>query len=96
MLFFMGGGVEGGLLKRFAPFSYLNYSFILSLNVKVCIRFIVFLQISLYFFICQEMLDERLCVSFTSSCSLFLAREGSKKLGDWRGLKFFGTAGGGY
>ena len=39
----------GSLLKRFAPFSYLNHSFILSLNVKVCIRFIVFLQISICF-----------------------------------------------
>ena len=38
-------------LKRFTPFSYLNHSFILSLNVEVFIRFIVFLQISL-FFIC--------------------------------------------
>ena len=41
-----------GLLKRFAPFSYLNHSFILCLNVKVCIRF---LPISLFFFICQEL-----------------------------------------
>ena len=47
-------------LKRFAPFSYLNHSFILSLNVKVSISFIVFLQIYLCFFICQRVtLDER-------------------------------------
>ena len=60
--FYFGGGEElmllgrcgGSLLKRFALFSYLNHSFILSLNVKVCIRFIVFLEISLcQFFICQ-------------------------------------------
>ena len=45
----VAGGCRGSLLKRFALFSYLNHSFILSLNVKVCIRFIVFLQISLCF-----------------------------------------------
>ena len=44
---FVGGG--GWLLKRFAPFSYLNHSFILTLNIKVCIRFIVFPKISLCF-----------------------------------------------
>ena len=59
-------------LKRFAPFSYLNHSFILSLNVKVCIRFIVFLQISISFFICQKLCWMRvLCISFASSCFLF-------------------------
>ena len=41
-------------LKRFAPFLYLSHSFILSVNVKVCITFIVLLQISLCFFLCQE------------------------------------------
>ena len=46
---------KAGQLKRFAPFLYLNHSFILSLNVNVCIRFIVFLQISLCFFVCQEL-----------------------------------------
>ena len=62
-------------LKRFAPFSYLNHSFILSLNVKACIRFILFLQISLCFFICQELCWMRgLCISFTSSC--FFSRPG--------------------
>ena len=46
-----------GLLKRFAPFSYLNHSFILCLNVKVCIRF---LPISLFFFyLSRVILDER-------------------------------------
>ena len=74
-------------LKRFAPFSYLNPSFILSLNVKVCVRFIVFLQISLCFFICQELCCMRsLCISFTSSCFLFpVGRGGSKKFEDWGG-----------
>ena len=63
------------LLKRFAPFSYLNHLFILSLNVKVCIRFIVFLEISLCFFICQELCWMRgLSISFTSSCFLFPVR----------------------
>ena len=52
------GGGRGGLLKRSAPFSYLNHSFILSLNGKVCIRFL-FLQISLCFFLSKVMLDER-------------------------------------
>ena len=53
-----GGRGGGGLLKRSAPFSYLNHSFILSLNGKVCIRFL-FLQISLCFFLSRVMLDER-------------------------------------
>ena len=71
-------------LKRFAPFSYLNHSFILSLNVKVCIRFTVFLQISLCFFICQELCWMRgLCISFTSSYFLFPVEEGSKNFEDW-------------
>ena len=68
-------------LKRFAPFSYLNHSFILSLNVKVCIRFIVFLQISLCFFICQELCWMRgLCISFTSLCFLLTVGGGLKCL----------------
>ena len=47
-------------LKRFAPFSCLNHSFISSLNVKVCIGFIAFLQISLsFFYLSRVMLDER-------------------------------------
>ena len=49
-----GGGLmllEGGLLKRFGLFLYLNHSFILSLNVRICIRFIVFLQISFVFYL---------------------------------------------
>ena len=46
---------RAGQLKRFEPFPYLNHSYILSLNVKVRIRFTVFLQISLCFFICQEL-----------------------------------------
>ena len=47
-------------LKRFTPFSYLNHSFIWSLNVKVCIMFIVFLQISLSLYLSRVVLDERL------------------------------------
>ena len=71
-------------LKRFAPVSYLNHSFILCLNVKVCIRFTVFLQISLSFFICQELCWMRdLCISFTSSYFLFPVEEGSKNFEDW-------------
>ena len=66
-----GGGGQG-LLTRFAPFSYLNHSFILSLNVRICVRFIVFLQISLCFLICQELCWIRgLCIYFISSCFLF-------------------------
>ena len=60
------GTYRADQLKRFAPFSYLNHSFILSLNVKVCIRFTVFLQISLCFFICQE-----LCWSYDESYVAF-------------------------
>ena len=80
-----------GQLKGFAPFSYLNHSFILSLNVKVCIRFIVFLQISLCFFICQELCWMRgLCISFTSSCFLFPVGGERKMFEDWGGgLKNF-------
>ena len=68
-------------LRRLAPFSYLNHSFILSLNVKVCIRFIAFLQILLCFFIYQELCWMKgLCMSFTSSCFLFPVRgEGGGK-----------------
>ena len=81
-------------LKRFASFSYLNHSFILSLNVKVCIRFIVFLQISLCIFIGQELCWMRgLGISFTSSCFLFQVREeGIKKWGQG-GLKKLGLEG---
>ena len=55
-LFWWGGNFVGGegLLKRFAPFSYLNHSFILGLNLKVWIRFIVFLKISLCFLIVKS------------------------------------------
>ena len=71
-------------LKRFTPFLYLNHSFILSLNFKVYIRFIVFLQISLFFFICQELCSMKgLCISFTSSCFLLSVGGGSKKFEDW-------------
>ena len=69
--------------RRFAPLSYLNYSYILSLNVKFCsrFRFIVFLQISLYFFICQELFWMRgLCISFTSPFFLFPVGGGVKGL----------------
>ena len=87
---------RAGQLKGFAPFSYLNHSFILSLNVKVCIRFIVFLQISLCFFICQELCWMRgLCISFTSSCFLFPVGGERKKFEDWGGgLKIFKNDGG--
>ena len=68
-------------MKKFAPFSYLNHSFILSLNVKVCVRFIVFLQIWLCFFTCQELCWMRgLCISFTSTCFLFPIRGEVKSL----------------
>ena len=48
-------------LKRCgAPFSLWNHSSIFSLNVKVCIRFTVFLQISLcFFYLSRVVLDER-------------------------------------
>ena len=50
-----------GLLKRFAPFSYLDHSFILSLNVKVCIRFIAFLKISLCFLFVKCYVGWQVC-----------------------------------
>ena len=83
--FYFGEGVNfvgwGMLLKRFARFSYLNYSFVLNLNVKVCIRFIAFLQISHCFFICQALCRMRgLCISFTSSCFSFQSDGGVKSL----------------
>ena len=77
-------------LKRFAPFSYLNHSVMVKVkvnNVKACIRFPVFLVISLCFSICQELCWMRyLCISFTSSCLLFPVGRGSKKFEDW-GIK---------
>ena len=82
-------------LKRFASFSYLNHSFILSLNVKVCIRFIVFLQISLCYFIGQELCWMRgLGISFTSSCLLFQVREEGVKSLRTGVLKKIRTGGG--
>ena len=61
-------------LKSFAPFSYLNHSFIFSLNVKVCIRLVQFFRFH-SFFICQELCWMRgLWISFTSSCFLFPVR----------------------
>ena len=81
-------------MKRFA-LSCLDHSFILSLNVKVCIRFFVFLQISLYFFICQELCWMRdLWISFTSSCVLFPVGGGVKKRLRTGGLKKFRSGGG--
>ena len=61
---------------------------ILSLNVKVCIRFIIFLQISFCFFfvVCLQLCQIRgLCTSFTSC--LFPVEEGSKKFEDCRGFR---------
>ena len=85
-------------LKRFAPFLYLSHSFILSLNVKVCITFIVLLQISLCFFLCQESYWMRgVCISLTSSCFFFLVGGGTKKFEDLGrgggGLKILGQGG---
>ena len=60
-LHLQGWSVFTGLINwRGLQLSYLNHSFILSLNVKVYIMFIVFLQISCYFFyLSRVMLDER-------------------------------------
>ena len=60
-LHLQGWSVFTGLIKwRGLQLSYLNHSFILSLNVKVFIMFIVFLQISCYlFYLSRVMLDER-------------------------------------
>ena len=71
-------------LKRFAPFSYLNHSFILSLNVKVCIRFMVFLQIPLFLYLSRVMLDER----FVHQLHIFMffcfqSEGGVKNFQDW-------------
>ena len=85
---------RAGQLKGFAPFSYLNHSFILSLNVKVCIRFTVFFLHSFCFFIFQELCWMRgLCISLTSSCFLFPVGGERKKFEDWGGgLKNFRNA----
>ena len=57
----VGGSSVGGLLKRFAPFSYLDHLFILSLNVKICIRFYcISSDFILFFYLLRVMLDERL------------------------------------
>ena len=58
---FVGGWGRGGLLKRFAPFSYLNLSFTLTLNVKFCIRCIYCISsdFTLFFYLSRVMLDER-------------------------------------
>ena len=89
--------LQADQLKRFAPLSLLTHSFILSLYVKVCIRFIVFPQISRCFFICQELCwTKDLCISFTSSCFCFQSEGGSKNFSmGWGGggvrLKDFRT-----
>ena len=74
-----GEGEEGGgevLLKRFAPFSYLNHSFILSLNVKVYIRFIVFLHmpwVKKCYFLRKFCVCTKCMISYYHySCSLIL------------------------
>ena len=83
-------------MKRFAPFSYLNHSFTFSPDVKTCIMFIAFLQISLCFFICQELCWMRgFWISFTSSCFLFQIG-GEKIFEDWgKGIKKIRIGGGG-
>ena len=81
-------------VKRFAPLSYLNHSFISSLNVKVCTRFVVFLQISLCF-CCffLVMLDERFAFASHVNAFCFQSKGGRVKClrtGGW-GLKDFRT-----
>ena len=88
-------------LKKFTPFSYLHHSFILSLNVKVYVRFTVISSDFAFFFICQELCWMRgLCISFTFTCFCFQSEEGGgggrvKSLrtggGEGKGVKKFRT-----
>ena len=85
-------------LKRFAAFSYLisylNHSFISSLNVKVCIRFIVFLQISLCLFVKSYVGWEVCALASHVNVFCFQSRGGkSKKFEDWGGLPIWGGGG---
>ena len=64
----------------FLMFECLNHSLISSRNITVCIRFIVFLQVSFCYFICKEFCWMRsLCISFKSLCFLFPVGGGSKQ-----------------
>ena len=72
---------------NFPIFESLKNSFILSLNVKVCVRFIVFLQISLFF---QE-LCWMICALASHHHVICFQSGGSKKSEDWGGgLKILG------
>ena len=88
-------------LKKFTPFTYSHHSFILSLNVKVCIRFTVFLQISLSFLFVKSYVGWEVCALashlhvFVSSRRRGGGRGQGKKFKDWggegKGVKKFRT-----
>ena len=82
-------------LKRFAAFSYLisylNHSFISSLNVKVCIRFIVFLQISLCLFV-KSYVGREVCALASHVMFFVSSREGVRV----KSLRTGGGYGGGW
>ena len=81
--------------KRFAPFSYLNHSFIL--NVTIYISFIVFLQISLAFFVKNYVAWEVWALASHLQVFCFQSEGGGVKSLRTRGgggLKYFRTGGG--
>ena len=47
----VAGGCRGSLLKRFALFSYLNHSFIFSLNVKFVLGLLYFFRFHFVFYL---------------------------------------------
>ena len=70
-------------LKRFAPFSLLNQSFIFSLNVKVCISFVVFLQISVFFLFVKSYVGWEIC-ALASRLHVFVSIGGESKKKNFR------------
>ena len=85
-------------LKRCgAPFSLWNHSFTFSLNVKVCIRFTVFLQISLcFFYLSRVVLDERFVYWLHIFMFFVSSWRGGKKFEEWgKGIKKIRIGGGG-
>ena len=83
----------GRLLKRFAPFSYLNHPFILSLNVKVYIKFIVFLKVSLCFLFVESHVGWEVCALASHLHVFCFHSEGGVKRLRTEGLKNFRTGG---
>ena len=81
-------------VNRFAPLSYLKHSFISSLNVKVCIRFVVFLQISLCFCFFFSYVGWEVC-AFASHVNAFCFQSKGGGVGEEGGgrVKYLRTGG---